>query len=82
MVPVGVVWQKFLGKHDQPVLHDRDQSHPTLAGSYLVACVFHAVLFKDSPVGIDVDVAGLSAADQVILQKAAWQACKSKTLET
>src|SRR5262249_51153255 len=40
VVPVGLAWQRFLGKHDRPVLHDRDQSHPTLAGSYLAACVF------------------------------------------
>src|SRR5260370_26887881 len=31
VVPVGVAWQSFLRKHDQPVLHDPDQSHPTLA---------------------------------------------------
>ena len=33
VVPVGLVWQKFLSKHESPALHDRDQSHPTLAGS-------------------------------------------------
>ena len=29
VVPVGLVWQDFLFKHDEPILHDRDQSHPT-----------------------------------------------------
>jgi hypothetical protein len=76
VVPVGVAWQSFLRKHDQPVLHDQDQSHPTLAGSYLAACVFVAVVFTESPVGIDAEVAGLSAKDLVLLQKTAWQACK------
>ncbi|HEY7309175.1 MAG TPA: hypothetical protein VH643_07360 [Gemmataceae bacterium] len=28
VVPVGLAWQRFLGKHDEPVLHDKDQSHP------------------------------------------------------
>ena len=56
VVPVGVVWQSFLRKHDQPALHDRDQSHPTLAGSYLAACVFFAVLFKENPVGTAAEV--------------------------
>jgi hypothetical protein len=74
VVPVGVAWQRFLRKHDQPALHDKDQSHPTLAGSYLAACVFLAVLLKASPVGIDAEVAGLSTKDRVLLQKAAWQA--------
>jgi hypothetical protein len=49
---VGLAWQKFLAAHDQPVLYDRDQSHPTAAGSYLAACVF-LVLFKANPLGID-----------------------------
>jgi hypothetical protein len=77
IVPVGVAWQSFIRKHDQPVLHDKDQSHPTLAGSYLAACVFLAVLFKETPVGIDAEVAGLSAKERTSLQKSAWQACKS-----
>src|SRR5262245_12819629 len=59
VVPVGVAWQRFLREYDQPALYDKDQSHPTLAGSYLAACVFLAVLFQDSPVGIDGEVAGL-----------------------
>jgi hypothetical protein len=77
VVPVGVAWQSFLRKHDQPALHDRDESHPTPAGSYLAACVFLAVLFKESPVGLDGQVAGLGAKDLVLLQKTAWQAFKS-----
>ncbi len=77
VVPVGVVWQRFLREHDQPVLHDRDQSHPTLAGSYLAACVFLAVLFKQNPVGIDVEVVGVDQNDRTLLQKTAWQTCKS-----
>jgi hypothetical protein len=77
VVPVGVAWQRFLSKHAEPVLHDRDQSHPTLAGSYLAACVFFAVLFNESPAGIDVEVSGLSDKDRALLQKTAWQTCKS-----
>ena len=49
VVPVGLVWQDFLAQHDLPVLYDRDQSHPTLAGSYLAACVFLAALLKAEP---------------------------------
>jgi hypothetical protein len=81
VVPVGVAWQSFLRKHDQPVLHDKDRSHPTLAGSYLAACVFLAVLFEESPVGIGGELAGLSEKDLALLQKAAWQQCRSVTRE-
>src|SRR5258708_31179771 len=52
VVPVGLAWQHYLSEHEQPVLHDRDQSHPTPAVSYLPAYVFLAVLFKENPVGI------------------------------
>jgi hypothetical protein len=77
VVPVGVAWERFLRDNDEPVLHDRDQSHPTVAGSYLAACVFLAALFRESPVGIDVEVPGLSAGDRAALQAAAWQAWQS-----
>lgn len=72
VVPVGLAWQSFLRKHEQPVLHDRDQSHPTLAGSYLAACVFLTVLFQASPIGIESGPAGLTDSDRFLLQTAAW----------
>jgi hypothetical protein len=77
VVPVGLAYQRLLGKHDQPVLHDKDQSHPTLAGSYLAACVFLAVLFGESPVGLGSEVDGLSEKDRALLEKVAWQTCNS-----
>jgi hypothetical protein len=77
VAPVGVAWQTFLRKHDQPVLHDRDQSHPTFAGSYLAACVFLAVLFKENPVGIDCECADLAEKDRILLQKTGWLVTKS-----
>jgi hypothetical protein len=77
VVPAGLAWQRFLGKHDQPVLHDKDQSHPTLAGSYLAACVFLAVLYEESPVGIAGEADGLSEKEAALLQKVAWQTCNS-----
>jgi hypothetical protein len=76
VAPVGLAWQRFLRRHDRPVLYDRDQSHPSLAGSYLAACVFLAVLFGESPVGIRGEVAGLSEKEVALLQKVAWQECK------
>jgi hypothetical protein len=78
VVPVGVAWQSFLQRYERPVLHDRDKSHPTLAGTYLAACVFLAVLFGDSPVGLREDIPGLDARDQELLQIAAWRAYQSR----
>ncbi len=77
IVPVGVAWQNFLRKHvinknNRPVLHDKDQSHPTVAGSYLAACVFFAVLFGESPAGIVCNLKGLTQSEAELLQKTAW----------
>ena len=73
VVPVGLAWQNFLAKHDTPLLHDRDQSHPTPAGSYLAACVFLVVLLKANPVGIESGPSGLDKKDRAVLQRAAWK---------
>jgi hypothetical protein len=72
VVPVGVAWQSFLAQHDRPVLYDRDQSHPTPAGSYLAACVFLATLLKQNPIGVEPGPAGLGPQDMAVLQRAAW----------
>lgn len=75
VVPVGVAWEQFLAKHNAPVLHDKDESHPTLAGSYLAACVFYAALFGDSPVGAPA-VKGLGDDDAALLQRVAQDVVK------
>ena len=77
VVPAGLAWQRCLREHEALALHDRDQSHPTLAGSYLAACVFLAVLFKSSPVDTGVKIVGLTRTDQSQLEKVAWQLCRS-----
>jgi hypothetical protein len=79
VIPVGVVWQKFLARLDRPLLYDRDQSHPSLAGSYLAACVFLAALLKINPVGIDEEGTALDESDRTLLQNAAWQHCRPKS---
>jgi hypothetical protein len=74
VVPVGEVWQRYVRKHDSPVLYDKDQSHPTIAGTYLAACVFLDALFSKSPVGIKIEAPGLTADDAKKLQRAAEDA--------
>lgn len=75
LVPVGMVWERFLHEHDQPRLHDQDDSHPALAGSYLAACVFLIALLQEDPVGIDAPVKGLSAADAELIRAESWRIC-------
>jgi len=45
VAPVGLAWQHCLKKNPDLVLHDKDKSHPNLAGSYLAACTLYATLF-------------------------------------
>jgi len=73
VVPVGLAWQSFLSKHDIPALHDRDQSHPTLAGSYLAACVFLGALLKENPIGIESGPDNIDEHERLELQRAAWK---------
>lgn len=82
VVPVGLAWQSFLARHDKPVLHDRDHSHPTMAGSYLAACVFLAVLFNKNPLGIESRSTGLEAQDRTALQGVAWKQVQAAARRT
>jgi hypothetical protein len=75
VVPVGDAWQKFIAKQKQPTLYDRDESHPSFAGTYFAACVFLAALLKINPVGLVAGGEGLDEADRMILQTAAWKQC-------
>ncbi len=70
VIPVGIAWQQFLQQYKQPVLHDKDLSHPTFAGSYLAACVFFAVLLGENPVGLACDQ--LTPIEAERLQTTAW----------
>ncbi|GAA0593339.1 SGNH/GDSL hydrolase family protein [Kribbella sandramycini] len=76
LIPVGPVWERFLQEHAEPVLHDKDNSHPALAGSYLAACVFLIALLAEDPVGLDVPVKGLDANTAALLQHSAWDICE------
>jgi hypothetical protein len=76
VVPVGTAWARLPAVGGRPVLYDRDGRHPTLAGSYLAACVFYGTLLKESPVGNRAEVAGLSEEDRAAVQAAAWAVCR------
>lgn len=76
LVPVGIVWERFLAHQDSLVLHDKDGSHPAPAGSYLAACVFLIALLGEDPVGIEHPVKGLDAHTTGLLQQAAWDICE------
>ena len=76
VVPAGLAWRAFLARHKTPVLHDADKSHPTLAGSYLAACAFHATLFGGSPPGEPRVAEKLDSAHRAALRQTATDVAK------
>ncbi|WP_109506575.1 SGNH/GDSL hydrolase family protein [Nocardioides speluncae] len=76
LVPVGMVWERFLRTHDEPALHDSDGSHPSAAGSYLAACVFLIALLRQDPVGIETKVKGLADDDAKLIRDETWRICE------
>ena len=78
VVPAGVAWELMLAKHDKPALHDRDGSHPTIAGTYLAACTFQWTLFG-APVGKPEAAAVLSQEERTALLAAARHVCEERT---
>jgi hypothetical protein len=69
VIPAGVAWERFMKKHDRPVLHDRDGSHPTIAGTYLAACAAYATLFGAGPRGNTAMIEGLTTGEMKLLQQ-------------
>lgn len=52
LVPVGSAFDRSLTARPELDLHAADGIHPSRAGTYLAACVFYRMLYKESPVGL------------------------------
>jgi len=52
IAPVGWAWYAVLEEYDYPLhyLHMNDWNHPSLKGSYLMACVIYSAVFQESTV--------------------------------
>jgi len=88
VAPVGLAWAAVRKARPKLALHARDGSHPSIHGSYLAACVFHAVLTGRTPVGLPVrltvkagsrarTLADIPPADARFLQETAQQTVKA-----
>ena len=74
VVPVGPAWETSRRELPEIALYEDDGSHPTAAGSFLAACVFHARLYGERPNGLA--VAATLQLDREIaeaLQALAWR---------
>jgi hypothetical protein len=70
MAPVGYAWLKMRQQNPQMNLWQEDGSHPNEQGTYLAACVFYTVIYRESPEGLS-HAGNLSKADALLLQKVA-----------
>jgi hypothetical protein len=81
VAPVGFTW--YMVRHDHPdiELWSDDGSHPSVAGTYLAACVFYASIFRQSPEGLsfsggipndEARVLQTEANDNVLKLQAQW----------
>jgi hypothetical protein len=70
IAPVGETWQTVVSSQTNADLWQSDGVHPTLAGTYLAACVFYATIFHQSPVGLSYRD-NLSHSEATGLQQAA-----------
>jgi hypothetical protein len=52
LAPVGTAWRRALAQDPGCALYNRDGRHAGPAGAYLAACVFFALLFNISPLGL------------------------------
>jgi len=70
VAPIGVAWKQSIQNGDPIELFDPDESHPSLAGTYLAACVYYAVLFQKSPIDLTF-FGGLNSEDAYYFQQIA-----------
>lgn len=86
LAPVGRAWQLALAEDDELDLHLSDNSHPSLKGTYLTACVLHGTMFggdvsrfpdrltTTNPIGKDKVLIVLSPEQGKLLRSAAARA--------
>jgi hypothetical protein len=70
VAPVGVAWNSIVNSQPGITLWQGDGVHPTVAGTYLAACVFYATIFHQSPIGLHFHD-GLPADEVTQLQNSA-----------
>lgn len=72
LAPVGLAWKLAMDNDPDSLINlfSQDNSHPSVSGTYLTACVVYATLFQKSPLGAKYS-AGLSENQALFLQQVA-----------
>ena len=72
VVPVGKVWDYFVKTYPTINIYYTDDKHPSLPGTYLIACTFYYSLFGRNPIKNSYLPTGLSSANAVTIRKAVY----------
>lgn len=72
VAPAGVAFYHASQIHDSPNLYDADNYHPSMFGTYLVACTMLAEIWNINPVGNSYRPAGIDENTALLLQQIAW----------
>ncbi len=80
LAPVGLAWKEAMDNDPDSLINlfSSDNSHPSMSGTYLTACVMYATLFQKSPLGAKYS-AGLSENDALFLQQVAEDVVLNET---
>ncbi len=70
VAPAGSVWRYIRAKYPSIELYDADESHPSKAGSYAVACAMYTAMFRKDPALIPYNYS-LSSAEAANIKTAA-----------
>ncbi|PKP19100.1 MAG: hypothetical protein CVU05_12070 [Bacteroidetes bacterium HGW-Bacteroidetes-21] len=70
VAPVGAAWQRSRMADSTLDLWSSDYSHPSVAGTYLTACVFYSSVYKKPCTGLPF-ISSLTAAQALFLQQIA-----------
>lgn len=70
VAPVGVAWKKIRTSNPTLNLYDPDESHPSLAGTYLAASVFYSSIFMRSTLSSTYTV-GITTAEATAMRATA-----------
>jgi hypothetical protein len=82
LAPVGRAWQLSLQENPGLRLHDPDGLHPNHHGTYLTACVFYSVLWRQSPEGnLFRGHSSITLEEREFLQRIAWEAVQAEDEE-
>jgi hypothetical protein len=79
VAPVGLAWERALERQPGLALFDTDGSHPTVAGTYLAACVFYEIFYGRPAIGAPF-TAGLDAKTADFIQAVAAEVVGSYAL--